>query len=81
MYEGLLEVIRDAEKVSSLVDAVGSGLRPGPFRQIVKQVAEVVERVSHPRATFFIPPCNKQFIYSEHVVRLLISASGLRKTA
>lgn len=59
MYEGLLKGVGDADEVSSLVDAIGSGLSPRPHGQVAKQVAVVVERVRHPRTTFLIPSCNK----------------------
>lgn len=67
LYKGLLKRFGDTEKISSLVDAVGSSLRPGSFWQKVKQVAVVVERVKHPRATFFIPACNKKNSFYIHL--------------
>lgn len=59
MYEGLFEGIRDADEVSSLVDAVGSGLRPRPRGQQVELVAVVVERVGRPGAASLVPPCDE----------------------
>lgn len=60
MYEALLEGLRDAQQISSLVHAVGSSVRPRPHRQVVKQVAVVVKRVGHPRAALLVPPCSKK---------------------
>lgn len=36
LYEGLLKGVGDADEVSSLVDAIGSGLGPRSHWQVVK---------------------------------------------
>lgn len=60
MYEALFEGVCDADEVSALVDAVGSGLRPGSHGQEAEQVAVVVERVGRPGAAFIVPSCKEK---------------------
>lgn len=57
LYEGLFEWVGDADKVSALVDAVGSSLCPRPHGKVVEQVAVVVKRVGRPGAAFIVPSC------------------------
>lgn len=64
VYEGLFEGVGDAGKVSALVGAVCSSLRPRPHGQVVEQVAVVVERVRRPGAAFIVPSC-EQSVHSQ----------------